>query len=342
MTKTEFCQNFREKVVPPMLLTLLDFQESVGDWYSGRFQLTDNGPETAVASFDGDETAASDFILFGRSSDGSSYGFWAYDGRSLDNAPIVFLGSEGTGWSVLANSLEDFLSLLAVGEEEMGFSAPFLTEPESPSAGLVAFRDWLKEGYGITAPTYPAAIIAHAVREHPDLQAWLQNWQKSHFGSDDSSKGRPAHAGSQTKATSLSDELKSLLGSPLEEVMRGRFSSSLAASPPVKKQAGIEFATKTYCLISSIFLHSDGDDGFRGYEGELPGRLEFGDPQAIVREKLGTPENSGGGKFSPLFKKQMPKWDRYDFGSFSLHVEYAEGESSIRRLTLMTPDAVPR
>src|ERR1700722_12354299 len=94
MTKTEFFQNFQGKNVPPKLLALLSFQESVGDWYSGRFQLSDNGPDTAVAWFDGDKEVAPQFILFGRSSDGSCYGFWAYDGRNLDNAPIVFLGSE--------------------------------------------------------------------------------------------------------------------------------------------------------------------------------------------------------------------------------------------------------
>ena len=342
MTKTEFCQNFRGSIVPPVVLALLDFQESVGDWYSGRFELAGSGPDTAVAWFDGDTEAASQFTLFGHGSDGSSYGFWVYDGRSLDNAPIVFLGSEGVGCTVLADNFEEFLSLLAVGDEEMGFGAPFLTEPQQPSAGLIAFRRWLSEQCGITAPTHPAAIIAHAVRKHPDLQAWLEKWQASHFGSGDSIKGRTVHAENQTKVTSLSDELKSLLGSPVEEVTKGRFSTCLAANPTVKKQAGIEFAAKQYCLINSIFLHANGDDGFRGYEGELPGGLDFADPQAMVREKLGTPDNSGGGKFSPLFKKQMPMWDCYDYGSFSLHLEYAEGECSIRRLTLMTPDAVPR
>ena len=338
MTENEFRQSFRDTPVPPLLLSLLDFQNKLGDWYSGRFELTSGGPETAVAFLDGDEKAAGDFVLFAGSSDGSSYGFWTYGGRNLHNAPIAFLGSEGTGLTVLADSVDGFLSLLAVGEDEMGFAAPFLTEPPSPSAGLLAFRHWLQDEHDISPATYPAVNISLAVRKHPDLQAWLRAWAKSHFGSDAATTTHPA---ARRQDVPLSDDLKLLLGSPLEIVMKGRFSDSLAANPTVKRQVGIEFSSKHHCLITSIFLHSEGDDGFREYAGELPGGLAFADPRIAVESKLGKADKSGGGTFSPLFKKKMPAWDRHDFSSFSVHIEYGNGENSIRRVTLMTPDTVP-
>lgn len=133
MKAADFHGNFPPgSAVPPLLTKLLAYQNRVNAWYSGHFRLTDGGQKDAVASFDGDKVAASQFILFGRELDGSSYGFWLYEGRTLGNAPIVFLGSEGTDWKVLANSLEEFLALLAVGEDEIGFAAPIISEPEEP------------------------------------------------------------------------------------------------------------------------------------------------------------------------------------------------------------------
>lgn len=338
MTENEFRQNFRGSPVPPPLVGLLGFQNKLGDWYSGRFELTSDGPETAVAFFDGDEKAAAEFVLFAGSSDGSSYGLWTYGGRNFQNAPIVFLGSEGTGLTVLANSVEEFLSLLAVGEDELGFASPFLTEPPSPSTELLAFRRWLQEEYAISPAAYPAANIAVAVRKHPDLQAWLNAWAESHFGSD---PAKTTHPVARREDVSLNHDLKSLLGNPLENVMKGRFSESLAANPTVKRQAGIEFSTKRHCLISSIFLHAEGDGGFRQYAGELPGGLTFADARIAVQSKLGKADKSGGGTFNPILKKGLPAWDRYDCMSFSVHVQYGDNECSIRCITLMTPDAVP-
>lgn len=240
--------------------------------------------------------------------------------------------------TVLADSLEEFLSLLAVGDDEMGFAAPFLTEPPSPTAELIAFRRWLQDEFHVSSATYPAANIALAVRNHPDLQAWLNAWAESHFGS---AAAKTTHPVARRNDLSLNDELKSLLGSPLENAMKGRFSETLAANPTFKRQAGIELSTKRHCLISSIFLHGEGDGGFRQYAGELPGGLTFADPRIAVESKLGKADKSGGGTFNAILKKGIPAWDRYDCMSFSVHVQYGDGESSIRCITLMTPDAVP-
>jgi hypothetical protein len=167
--------------VPPFLKKLADFQTKLDELYSGNFQLTEDA--CALACFDGDEEAASKFVLFGASdADDSSYGYWLYKGQDLTSAPIVFLGSEGTGWTTLANSLEEFFGLLACGVDELGYAAPYLGEPEGESVALLKFRRWLKRECGIEKPAEPSAVILKAQEAHPDLQEWLQEWQKSHFG----------------------------------------------------------------------------------------------------------------------------------------------------------------
>jgi hypothetical protein len=185
MTTTEFRANFPAgATVPPLLERLVDFQERLRRFYSGHFELTDGGPASAVATFDGDKDAAAQFALFGQEIDGSAFGFWLYEGRNLEDAPVVYLGSEGTGWTVLADTLEDFLRLLAIGLDDLGFAAQSLAfdEPQAPSESLVAFRKWLKTECGLSQPENPAAVISAAKRNHPDLQEWLSQWQARHFG----------------------------------------------------------------------------------------------------------------------------------------------------------------
>jgi hypothetical protein len=77
MKKSAFGKNFPAGVaVPPLLSDLLEYQNYVDKPYGGRFWLTDGGRATALASFDGDTKAATQFVLFGGDPDGSSYGFW--------------------------------------------------------------------------------------------------------------------------------------------------------------------------------------------------------------------------------------------------------------------------
>jgi len=145
--------------------------------------LTDDGPATAAAMLDGDTQAASQFIVFGQEADGSAFGLWCYQGRKIEDAPIVYLGSEGTGWTVLANSLEEFIALLLVGADDLGFQAESLGDAVSqdPAPGLEIFRINMDVSAGIAPAKDPAAVVANARRNHPDLQKWPEKWQESHF-----------------------------------------------------------------------------------------------------------------------------------------------------------------
>src|SRR5262249_38933293 len=152
MLLEEFSKNFPPGVpVPEPLVRLLEYANSVNHFYSGGFELTDEGKETALAWFDGDKLVASQFILFGKEGDGSLYGYWLYEGKTLETAPSVFLGSEGSGCKVLANSIQDFLALLAIGQEELGFVGYYYRWEENIRIDdkLLNFREWLAKEFGI-------------------------------------------------------------------------------------------------------------------------------------------------------------------------------------------------
>ncbi|HEV2800834.1 MAG TPA: hypothetical protein VGW12_10075 [Pyrinomonadaceae bacterium] len=175
---TDFQANFpRGAKVPYLLTRLLEYQNEAGDFYSGYFELTAYGADDVIAWFDGDKVAASQFAPFGQGPDGSSYCYWLYGGRKLEQSPVVFLGSEGVDNTVLADTTEEFLSLLAVGYDELGFPYRQVEETEN----LLRFRAWLKHEFGISPPENADALIAGAKVKHPDLEAWVEDWQKKHF-----------------------------------------------------------------------------------------------------------------------------------------------------------------
>lgn len=185
MDKEDFRKNFPPSTdIPEELVKLLEYQNEVQDYYSGSFYLGVE-PFPNTTTFDGDAEAASKFVEFGRGPDGSSYAFWLYDDLSLEKAPIVFMGSEGEHWGVLANSIPEFFSLLALGEFELGFSASWdeWSGPESDQENLENFRSWLKHEFGIEPASDPGSVVEQARHKHPDLQDWLDAWAEKHFGS---------------------------------------------------------------------------------------------------------------------------------------------------------------
>jgi hypothetical protein len=178
MTEADFQQNFPAGVaVPEMLRALLQFESQSGDWYSGYFQL-DQWEFADAAWFAGDRDTAEQFAVIGRGPDGSLYALWLYPGRTPDDAPVVFLGSEGTENNLLAGSLRDFMALLAVGADELGFAASWgnVVQADRPAERLDEFRLWLDSSFGIVAPAMPGVLIATARANHPDFEAWLNTW----------------------------------------------------------------------------------------------------------------------------------------------------------------------
>jgi hypothetical protein len=181
MTEEEFQRNFPVGVsIPWPLRELLIFQNKERDWYSGYFEL-DKWPFGAAHWFR-DRKAAEQFIIFGHGPDGSLYGLWMYPSRTVENAPVVFLGSEGTNCGLIAGDLQQFLSLLAVGADELGFEISWgkVSEQNPPAKRLQEFRQWLRTSFDIAESENPLSLVAAARTEHPDFAAWLAEWQASH------------------------------------------------------------------------------------------------------------------------------------------------------------------
>lgn len=168
--------------LPNLLVQLCAYSEQSDGFISCDFELTDSGAEDVLAWFDGNTAAAQQFIIFGSDGMHSLYGYWLYDGRSLAQAPIVYLHGEGVYNSVLANSLAEFLGLLALGKEMPGMVDAWDATAE-PCANVAAYRSWLDKELGIHPPADGRAIIEHARKEHPDLNAWIER-QFPHDQSD--------------------------------------------------------------------------------------------------------------------------------------------------------------
>jgi hypothetical protein len=185
MNLTTFQRNFPPGVrMPDRLRDLLEFQNRSSDGYSGSFALSawDFG---YPAWFDGDRAAAEQFVVFGQNADGSLYTLWLYKGRIVADAPIVFLGSEGADCGLLADGLDEFLALLVVGADELGFAVSWGGEFASrrPAPRLKEFRSWLWESYGIAPSPDPMAVVAAARSRHPNFDAWLAEWVEARYGS---------------------------------------------------------------------------------------------------------------------------------------------------------------
>jgi len=180
MEVENFKKNFPAGVeVPRSLIALLEYQEERAvkiktDAYSGGFCLYDKFwalPPSVPPEID------PFFIHFGKDADGSVYSFWMYKDFPIEKAPIVFTGWSWIGNTILANSSDEFLSLLSLGIEELGYAVNFPPDwatqiSYDPETEL--FRNWLQENLGISMPSDPLKIVSDAKNSHPDFGKWIE------------------------------------------------------------------------------------------------------------------------------------------------------------------------
>ena len=134
---------------------------------------TGDGRREAREWADGDEQNVTQFVIFLIGEAHSNYGYWLYGGRPLDEAPLVYLDSEAADSTVLANTLAEFVALVALGAPNLGLYR-LSDEDVEPDEETPQFRDWLKAETGIAAPTdaEARAIIGKARAQQPDLEQW--------------------------------------------------------------------------------------------------------------------------------------------------------------------------
>jgi hypothetical protein len=106
------------------------------------------------------------------------------------------------------------------------------------------------------------------------------------------------------------------------------------------KNKGVEFAFDENQRVQTIHMHSLNDEGFNEFAYSLPNDLSFSLSQQDVRSILGMPNKITSGLKVPVLGK-MPDSDIYYFDGYSIAVVYSDNLKSIRRITLMTPEATP-
>src|SRR5262249_21357549 len=138
MAETDF--TFPKGVkVPARLASLRKFVASCDDDFSGDLELHAGGADAMRAYFRDTPEVASQFAVFAHDGMDSQYGFWMYDGLSIDKAPVVYLNGEGSDCTVLANSFDEFLGLLAGNYPMLGFYKEWKAQAEN-SATHAKFR----------------------------------------------------------------------------------------------------------------------------------------------------------------------------------------------------------
>jgi hypothetical protein len=148
----------------------------------------------------------------------------------------------------------------------------------------------------------------------------------------------------------VNNELSSMLGMALDDVANSSFVLSLNEHPKTEAiegriymafpNSGVGFNAESDGRVTAIFFHADGYQEYSAFAGTLPEGILFTDSRQAVQRRLGAPSASGGGTETQFFGK-VPTWDRFDRSSYSLHVQYVEGDEAVNLVTLMRPDSVP-
>lgn len=176
MNINDFIKNFpSEKDIPEKLIKLFNYQESINSDYSGHFYLYDKYWELPTFPPFDNKKLMSHFVFFGRDADGSIYSFWSHNNQPLSESPIVFISSEWVGNSALANSFDEFLVLLSLGIDELGYSvsSPDWFNNISNDPPTIAFRKWLRDELNINLSLNPLEIFESTKRNNPDFEMWL-------------------------------------------------------------------------------------------------------------------------------------------------------------------------
>jgi hypothetical protein len=153
----------RTIAIPDALLRLRDWLDIHGYPISGYFELRNHDPN-AIKYWFGADTALDRLAMFGAGPDGSPYCIWLQDdGRT----PIVHMGSEGVNNFVLAPDFIQFLRLLAVGYDEIGFD--ILSQPPAAEGVNPAFQGWVREAFSVEVPPIGLQITEPAQRTHDNF-----------------------------------------------------------------------------------------------------------------------------------------------------------------------------
>ena len=169
----KFKKNFPQDLgeIPPELLSM-----AKKDYSSGDFQLYDSYWKSGWEIYFPEKETSHYFIPFGFDADGSIYAFWRYKESPMDTLPVVFLGFSWTGTTIVADNIRDFMALLSLGIQALGYdiSFPGWEKQISNTPEIMQFRNWLKREFDISMPENPLALVEKARNSHPGLGMWIE------------------------------------------------------------------------------------------------------------------------------------------------------------------------
>jgi hypothetical protein len=149
------------------------------NWMCAGFENDDTGKNT-LTHFINEENIQNRFAAFGHSSDDSIFAVWKQDdGRQ----PVVFLGEGGTA-KILAESIEDFIDLVAIGyryveADDITIEPIYDDEETKEHFNNRAFRDFYTHTFKKEIATSGAEIKARA-STCDNLFDWLMT-NSAHF-----------------------------------------------------------------------------------------------------------------------------------------------------------------
>lgn len=176
-TRKELKSRFAPYQLPELLGSLADYWDKNSVFFSGSFEVSADPYDMLEAWFRGAEAGRKQIRIFGHDGVGSLIGLWFYEGRTAAEAPVVFLGSEGEGNTILADDMAGYLSILAANRDWEPLDRAF-TEPETSNAEEnEEFRQWLSREHGIKPAADPMKVMKGARKNHPDFAKWLSTFR---------------------------------------------------------------------------------------------------------------------------------------------------------------------
>lgn len=159
--------------VPPLLAALCNYWDKSPEFFAGSFEIDAGQFASAKAWFKENEAGWSQVRIFGIDGIHSLYGVWFRDGKASDSAPIIYLGGEGEGTTVMASTWEEFLAILASNQEWEPNDRKFFDPEANNEEQNAVFCEWLKEKLGVLPAKNPGALMAKAKKQDADFQEWL-------------------------------------------------------------------------------------------------------------------------------------------------------------------------
>jgi hypothetical protein len=172
--KQKVINNFTKGLkVPKSWEIVLDWAEKdIGKVIGGHFEIIENSNNMLKHVVDMDGKAAKQLAVIGENGSSEIFCLWHADKK---NAPVVMLGEAGSA-RVIAENMDDFIQLLAVGYYEIEV-ADYDVEPVFPEGAEhwknAEFQAFYKKKFKREIPKTGAEIVARITTKDADFFNWL-------------------------------------------------------------------------------------------------------------------------------------------------------------------------